>query len=128
MDIIKSLLHEFQEYIIELLKITLYAGTSLIIDILNSTINAGVTYLLRGLEHSLIFIVTCLSRILKYCIEILMDYGIDLLSIIVRLSISIIIYTIGLLLETSYQVYVNILLEYEYITEYDITNDDYNQD
>ena len=128
MNVLKSLLHEFQDYIIELLKITLYAGTSLIIDILNSTTNAGVTYLLRGLEHSLIFIVTCLSRILKYCIEILMDYGIDLLSIIVRLSISIIIYTIGLLLETSYQVYVNILLEYEYIIEYDITNDDYNQD
>ena len=34
MNVFASLLYEFQDYIIELLKITLHAGTSLIIDIL----------------------------------------------------------------------------------------------
>ena len=129
MDILKSVLYGVLEYIVDLLKITLHACTHWFVEILSSTFNAGVTYLLDVLEHSLIIIIACLLKILRFFINNLIDLSTDLVSWAVRFTIGITIPSIKLLLEGLYQAYlilVDIIMNSEYISQYDLIDAEYD--
>ena len=80
MDGFRFLLFGLQEFFIELIKITLRAGTNWIIEILNSTLNIAVTYLLRGLEHTLTSVITGSLCGLRIILDIGIHYSVNFLS------------------------------------------------
>ena len=99
MDGLGALLFGFQEYFVELLKITLHAGTNWLIEVLNSTLNIGVTYFLRGLGHAFTFLIPSSLQVLRYFLEIGIHYSVDFLSILTYLVVEIVIQGIGLVVK-----------------------------
>ena len=96
MEGIRFLLFGLQEYFVELIKITLRAGTNWIIEILNSTLNIAVTYLLRGLEHTLTTIITGSLCGLRVILDIGIHYSVNFLSTLSY--IIVVLVTIGMIM------------------------------
>ena len=99
MEGIRFLLFGLQEYFVELLKITLRAGTNWIIEILNSTLNIAVTYLLRGLEHTLTSIITGSLCGLRIILDIGIHYSVNFLSTLSYIVVVSMVQSIEIIIE-----------------------------
>ena len=99
MEGIRFLLFGLQECFVELLKITLRAGTNWIIEILNSTLNIAVTYLLRGLEHTLTSIITGSLCGLRIILDIGIHYSVNFLSTLSYIVVVSMVQSIEIIIE-----------------------------
>ena len=111
MEGIRFLLFGLQEYFVELIKITLRAGTNWIIEILNSTLNIAVTYLLRGLEHTLTSIITGSLCGLRIILDIGIQYSVNFLSTLSYTVVVLIVQSIEIIIET-------VMYGWSYVMEY----------
>ena len=99
MDGFRSLLFGLQEYFVELIKITLRAGTNWIIEILNSTLSIAVTYLLRGLKHTLTSIITGSLCGLRIILDLGIHYSVNFLSTLSYTVVVLIVQSIEMIME-----------------------------
>ena len=99
MDGLRSLLFGLQEYFIELLKITLRAGTNWIIEILSSTLNITVTYFLRGLEHTLTPVITGSLCGLRIILDLGIHYSVNFLSTLSYIVVVLVVQSIEVTVE-----------------------------
>ena len=99
MDGLRSLLFGPQEYFVELLKITLRAGTNWIIEILNSTLNIAVTYFLRGLEHTLTSVITGSLCGLRIILDLGIHYRVNFLSTLSYIAVVLVVQSIEVTIE-----------------------------
>ena len=111
MDGFRFLLFGLQEYFVELIKITLRAGTNWVIEILNSTLNIAVTYLLRGLEHTLTSVITGSLCGLRIILDIGIHYSVNFLSTLSYTVVVLVVQSIEIIMET-------IMYGWSYIMEY----------
>ena len=111
MEGIRTLLFGLQEYFVELIKITLRAGTNWIIEILNSTLNIAVTYLLRGLEHTLTSVITGSLCGLRIILDIGIHYSVNFLSTLSYTAVVLVVQSIEIIMET-------VMYGWSYVMEY----------
>ena len=111
MDGFRFLLFGLQEYFVELIKITLRAGTNWVIEILNSTLNIAVTYLLRGLEHTLTSVITGSLYGLRIILEIGIHYSVNFLSALSYTVVVSIVQSIEIIMEI-------VIYGWSYVMEY----------
>ena len=111
MDGFRFLLFGLQEYFVELIKITLRAGTNWVIEILNSTLNIAVTYLLRGLEHTLTSVITGSLCGLRIILDIGIHYSVNFLSTLSYTVVVLVVQSIEIIME-------KIMYGWSYIMEY----------
>ena len=111
MDGFRFLLFGLQEYFVELIKITLRAGTNWIIEILNSTLNIAVTYLLRGLEHTLTSVITGSLCGLRIILDLGIHYSVNFLGTLSYTVVVLIVQSIEVIMEM-------IMCGWDYIMEY----------
>ena len=101
MDGFRFLLFGLQEYFVELIKITLRAGTNWVIEILNSTLNIAVTYLLRGLEHTLTSVITGSLCGLRIILDIGIHYSVNFLSTLSYIVVTLVVQSIEIMMEMA---------------------------
>ena len=99
MDGFRFLLFGLQEYFVELIKITLRAGTNWIIEILNSTLNIAVTYLLRGLGHTLTSVITGSLCGLRIILELGIHFSVNFLSTLSYIVVVLVVQSIEVTIE-----------------------------